>query len=179
MRRFPLSLAGLLLLGLAACQSNDEGPPACGVVAPTVAGGGPTAVYANYQEAKLAFTRRSADGIVIATLEDSNWLKFEGTAEDVQANHRGYFEYGYTSFGVTLRAREFSQPTNETFLLEDSRGARVTSRPVTFKGNLVTIDDRWQYDFDISFQHTITREVTWLRLTRVSDGEFVEWTFGG
>ncbi len=176
---YRLLLLALAVGSLVACNSTNEGPPATGAVAPTVAGGAPTASYAGYQDAKLAFTRQSADGIVIATLEDSSWLRFEGPAEQVQANHKAYFEYGYTTFGVTLRARSFTRPTTEQFLLEDSTGARVSSRPVTFKGNLVTVDDRWQYDFDLSFRHTITRDVTWLKLTRISDGEFVEWTFGG
>ena len=54
---------------------------------------------------------------------------------------------------------------------------RVSARPVTFKGNLITVDDRWQYEFDIAFRHTVTKDVKWLKLTRVADGEFVEWTF--
>lgn len=164
-----------LLACLPACNSNDDGPPATGQVTPTVAGGAPTAAFAGYQEAKEAFTRGSADGILIATLEDAAWLKFEGPPDEVEANHRAYFEYGYTAFNVILRAREFTRPTTETFLLEDNTGQRVNARPITFKGNMTMIDDRWQYEFDLAFRHTITKDTQWLKLTRVSDGEFVEW----
>ncbi len=159
----------------AACNSNDEGPPATGQVTPTVAGGGPTASFPGYMEAREAFTRGSADGVVIATLEDAAWLKFEGPPDEVEANHKAYFEYGYTAFAVVLRAREFTRPTTETFILEDSTGGRVSARPVSFKGNLTTVGDRWQYEFDLAFRHTITKDLQWLKLTRVSDGEFVEW----
>lgn len=171
----PVPCLALAVLLVAACNSNNDGPPATGQVTPTVAGGAATATFPGYQEAKAAFTRGSKDGVVIATLEDAAWLRYEGPAEQVEQNHRAYFEYGYTTFNVVLRAREFTRPTTETFLLEDSSGARVSARPVSFKGNLVTVDDRWQYEFDLAFRHTITKDIAWLKLTRVADGETVEW----
>lgn len=179
MRHAPLlRISSLLLLvsSLAACNSNESGPPTTGNVTPTVAGGSATTGFAGYQEAKEAFTRGSEDGVLIATLEDAAWLRFEGSPEEVQENHKAYFEYGYTSFKVILRAREFTRPTTETFILEDSAGARISARPVTFNGNLITVDDRWQYEFDLAFRHTITRDVQWIKLTRAIDGEYVEWT---
>ncbi|MDA1195332.1 MAG: hypothetical protein O2894_09110 [Planctomycetota bacterium] len=175
MHRLACLLVALATLG--GCQTDPNAPKATGQVTPTVAGGAAPASYPGYVEARQAFTRQSADGVVIATLEDSAWLRFEGPPEQVEANHRAYFEYGYTAFAVVLRARSFTRPTTEEFLLEDSTGRRVAARPVGFKGNLITVDDRWQYEFDLAFQHTISRDVTWLKLTRISDGEFVEWTF--
>ena len=177
MPRVPaLALATAALFAcLPACQSGPKGPPATGQVTPTVAGGAPTATYDGYQAAKEAFTRGSKDGVLIATLEDAAWLRFEGPPDEVEANHRAYFEYGYTAFAVVLRARDFTRPTTETFLLEDSSGARVSARPHSFKGNMTMVDDRWQYDFDLAFRHTITKDTQWIKLTRVSDGEFVEW----
>lgn len=174
-----LRLPGLLLLivalATAACNSNDDGPPATGQVTPTVAGGAPSPGFTDYQTAREAFTRGSPDGVVIATLEDAAWLRYEGPAEEVEKNHRAYFEYGYTTFKVILRAREFTRPTGETFLLEDSQGARVSARPLSFRGNMTTVGDRWQYEFDLAFQHTITKDTQWIRLTRVADRESVEW----
>ena len=165
----------LFVAFLPACNSNEGGPPSTGQVTPTVAGGGPTTGYANYMEAKQAFTRGSKDGVLIATLEDAAWLRFEGSPEEVEQAHRAYFEYGYTTFQVVLRAREFTRPTTENFVLEDSNGARVNARPISFKGNMTMVDDRWQYDFELAFRHTITKDTRWLKLTRVADGEFVEW----
>ena len=175
MRHFPWIAVVVCLL--AGCQGDKNAPPAVGPVAPTVAGGGEGATFADYQAGRKAFTRRSESEILEATLEDASWLRFEGSAEDVQARHRAYFEYGYTSFQIVLRAKEFTRPTDEIFILEDSQGARASNKPVSFQGNLTLVQDRWQYTFDLSFQHTITSDTQWLKLTRAVDGSFVQWQF--
>ena len=170
-----LTILALLVLAVG-CTSDESGPPAAGVATPTVAGG-PTPTYVDYGTAREAFTRRSADEVLLATLEDAAWLRFEGDAETVQQNHRAYFEYGYTTFQVTLRAKEYTRPTAETFVLQDDQGARVEGKPVKFQGNLKPVSDRWQFQFELSFQHAITKDTRWLRLTRVMDGSSVEWSF--
>jgi hypothetical protein len=185
MRRALYSVLVLAVFGLpasvllAGCYGNDDGPPSTGQVAPTVAGGAQTAGYGGYQQAKQAFTRGSEDGVLIAVLEDVTWLKYEGSAEDVEKDHPGYFEHGYTTFEVTLRAREFTRPTEETYVLEDSNGARATAKPLTYKGGMMPVSDRWQFEFNLSFSHAITKDTRWIRLTRVKDGEAVMWTLGG
>jgi hypothetical protein len=165
-----------LLLFAAGCTGTEGGPPATGAATPTVAGGAAPA-YADYTTAREAFTRRSEDEILGATLEDASWLRFEGDAEAVQQKHRAYFEYGYTSFQVVLRSKEYTRPTDETFLLEDDTGMRVEGKPVTFQGSLKLVRDRWEFIFDLSFRHAITKDTKWLRLTRLKDGTKVEWTF--
>jgi hypothetical protein len=177
MQRTSIALALLTVLACG-CNSGPAPFPASGACTPTCAGGA-TASFAAYKEAKDAFTRMSEDEVLVATLEDAAWLRYEGDPETVQANHRAYFEYGYTTFQVVLRAKEFSQPTKEEFVLEDSAGARVVGRPVTYQGALKPAGDRWEYTFTLSFQHAITSDLRWLKLTRVADGAFVEWTFPG
>jgi len=170
----------LMILALAtvvgACSSDKKGPPATGSATPTVAGSAGPA-YADYAAAREAFTRRSEDEVLGATLEDASWLRFEGDAETVQSKHRAYFEYGYTTFKVVLRSREYSRPTDEEFLLEDDTGQRAISKPLTFQGNLQLVGDRWQFTFDLSFKHAITRETKWIRLTRVKDNASIDWQF--
>jgi len=170
-----LWILGLLLIGTG-CTGSEGGPPASGAATPTVAGGA-APVYADYASAREAFTRRSEDEVLGATLEDASWLRFEGDPDTVQQKHRAYFDYGYTSFQVVLRSKEYTRPTEEVFLLEDDAGARVEGKPVTFAGNLKPVRDRWEFRFDLSFQHAITRDTKWLRLTRVRDATKVEWTF--
>ncbi len=110
-------------------------------------------------------------------MEDTSWLKFEGDPDTVQKNHSAYFEYGYTTFQVVLRSRDFTRPTMEAFMLEDGRGARIAGKPISFTGGMRPVNDRWQYTFDLSVNHALGRDVKWVKLTRVSDGESVEWKF--
>jgi hypothetical protein len=126
-------------------------------------------------QAREAFTRRG--GSVTAVLEDASWLRFEGDPATVEASHPAYFEYGYTTFLVELRSEAFSQPTAETFMLEDSTGKRLSGRPLSYEGAQVLVDDRFFSTFSLSFQHVISADVRWIRLTRVLDGSTVEWTF--
>ena len=168
----------LLLPCLVACQGNEaKGPSAKGSCVPTCAGGAQAPAFSSYQAGREAFTRMSPGGVLTATLEDAIWLRFEGDPATVQKAHRAYFDYGYTTFQVILRAKEFSQPTLEAFVLEDSTGARIAGKPLTYQGNMKTVDDRWQYAFNLSFDHTISKNVRWLRLSRMRDGESVEWSF--
>ena len=167
-----------LLLLLVACQSGGDGPGATGRCLPTVAGGSqPT--YTTLGEGREAFTRRSENDVLTATLEDAAWLRFKGDPATVEKEHRAYFEYGYTTFQVLLRVREFTQPTKETFTLTDSNGARVAGKPVKYQGSATLVEGLWQYSFDLSFQHTLTLATRSIKLTRDADGSFVEWTFGG
>ncbi len=168
----------IVLTVLGGCQSGGEQiAQPTGYCQPTCAGRA-CAEFADYETAREAFTRQSKDKVLLASLEDASWLRFEGTPDEVAEKHKAYFDYGYTTFAVVLRAKEFSQPTKEVFLLEDSTGKRVTGKPLTYRGALQRVDDRWTYTFSISFQHTITSEIQWLKLTRMADGEFVEWQFG-
>lgn len=179
MRRSPLlapTLALLAALVLPACQGNQPKYLPSGDVAPTVAGA-QAAAYADAAAAKKAFTREQ--GSVTATLHDAAWLRFLGSPEEVEKAYPAYFEYGYTTFDVELRAEGFTQATNETFLLEDGLGARLTSRPLRYEGARELVDNKWFSVFQVSFQHSLTREVPWIRLTRVADGSAVEWVFHG
>ena len=80
-------------------------------------------------------------------------------------------------FQVELRSKEFTQPTAEVFLLEDSKGRSIPGSPIRFDGSPVLVDDRYFSTFQLSFQHAISREVAWIRLTRTCDGSSVEWQF--
>jgi hypothetical protein len=166
-----------LVLGLAAvaaCQKPPVIAPPKGDVVPTVAGG-TGATYPTLQAARTAFTRQN--GTITATLEDASWIRLEGDPDGAEARHRAYFEYGYTTFQVVLQVKEFVQPTAETFVLEDSLGARHVGKPISFSGGMIMDNDRWTYRFDLSFPHAMTREVQWLRLTRAADGSVLEWAF--
>lgn len=167
-------LLGLMLPLVVACRGGPSAPSPTGVVQPTVSGVAPP-TFGNLDEGRRAFTR--ACGSLTAVLEDASWLAFEGDPSTVEANHRAYFQYGYTTFQVELRSKEFTQPTQETFLLEDSAGRRIPGQPICFAGSPVLVDDRYFSRFQLSFQHTISRDLQWIRLTRVVDGSSLEWTF--
>lgn len=169
-------LVVLLLAAATGCQNRPpgEGVPG-GDVSPTVAGG-PEASFASFQEAKLAFTRSA--GTLTATLEDAAWIRLEPNPAQAEQRHRAYFEFGYTSFEVTIRSLRFTQPTAEEFLLEDSLGGRLTSKPISYEGAMRLEENQWWTNrFSVSFAHTLTADVRWIRLTRVSDGSQVEWAF--
>jgi hypothetical protein len=176
MRRPALALLLATSAALAACQQGGPPPPPPGgTVVPTVAGGAPTESYADLEAARKAFTRSC--GSVTAVLEDASWIRLEGPTEDVVKRHRAYFEYGYTSFDVTLRSQGFTQPTQEEFLLEDSQGARLSGKPLCYEGAMKLEENQWwRNHYSLSFRHAITADVRWIRLTRVSDGSKVEWT---
>ena len=175
MPRLVLLVFLTVLLSLTGCQSGPRGPQPTGWVQPAVAGRTPMS-FRGLQEGRDAFTRRSDS--MTALLEDSSWLRFEGEEACVVANHRAYFEYGYTTFQVELRSREFARPTKEKFILEDSAGARAESTPVSFQGAPLLVDDRYFSTFILAFRHMITADLEWIRLTRPEDGSWVEWRFG-
>lgn len=178
LRRCSPCLALLLAAGaFGACQSQTTSPPR-GECAPTVEGcaGGS---YASAEAARSAFTRQAPDGTLTATLEDVAWLRFEGDEDAIVKKHRAYFEQGYTTFEMGSFTKDFVQPTAETWVLEDSAGARVTSRPVSYQGAMGMENERYAARFSLSFRHAITKDLTWLRLTRATDGTRLEWTFPG
>ena len=39
---------------------------------------------------------------------DAAWLRFEGTPDEVERNHRAYFEQGYTTFQVQIDTDDFN-----------------------------------------------------------------------
>lgn len=171
MRRLLTLLCLLVLIG---CTSGRRGPPQEGFVQPTVAGMEPM-TFESLEAGRMAFTR--VGGSLTAVLEDSAWLMFEGEPRIVEQNHRAYFEYGYTAFVIELRSETYTNPTTETFVLEDNLGRRIPGSPICFQGAPQLVDDRYYSSFALAFQHMITREVEWIRLTRPADGSFVLWNF--
>ncbi len=169
--------AALLGVCLSGCASGPRYEPK-GPCAPTCAGrtGGD---YASYEAGRAAFTRATADGSFTATLEDVAWLRHEGDEESLLTKHRAYFQQGYTTFEVLLRTKDFTQPTAETFVLQDSKGTRLQGRPVTYQGAMGLEQEKYASRFSVSFRHAITADLEWLRLTRTADGGTLEWTFGG
>jgi len=172
--RVAYGLAGLLVL--AACQGSGQVAPPTGAVLPTVAGA-PGMTFKNGAEARRAFTR--ASGSLIATLEDSAWLRFEGEPQTVAREHRAYFDYGYTTFDVEINHNEFVQPTSEVFILEDSCGARLTGKPTCYNGSPTLKNGKYVTTFSLSFQHVLHRGIQWIRLSwpRPQNGSSVEWRF--
>lgn len=168
-------LAALLSLVLAGCSSSAKGQ-AYGPCVPTVAEG-PASSYADAASARAAFMRVDEAGEVEAVLEDVAWLRYEGDEESVVRKHRAYFEQGYTTFVVTLRTRDFTQPTAEQFLLTDSQGTTLPGRPLTYAGTMGQEGERFAARFSLSFRHVITREVGWVRLKRLASGSEMVWTF--
>ncbi|MCA9315174.1 MAG: hypothetical protein R3F05_13465 [Planctomycetota bacterium] len=165
-----------LALSLVGCQGSTARLPAGGSVQPTVAGRAPVA-WADAATARDAFTRQAPDGTVTATLQDASWLRFEGPPEEVEERYRAYFLEGYTTFDVILVTEEFGKPTDETFLLEDSAGRRAVSRPFRYDGQMGSGRGGFASHFELSFQHAITQDTRWVRLTRQSTGTSVEWRF--
>jgi hypothetical protein len=168
-------VAALASAVAAGCQNAPTSPPK-GPCAPTVEGAA-TGGYAGYQDARSAFTRSTKDGSMVATLEDVSWLRFEGDEEELMKKHRPYFEQGYTTFEMSSFTKDFVQPTSETFVLEDSAGARVTSRPISYNGTMGMENERYAARFSLSFRHSLTKDLGWIRLTRVTDGLTLEWVF--
>jgi hypothetical protein len=169
------SLPWIAFLALAACQQGPPPPPPTGSVTPTVAGGA-DASFATAEAARSAFTRSC--GSVTAVLEDASWIRYECAPSEAEKRHRAYFEYGYTTFDVTLRSRHFTQPTAEEFILEDSQGARLSGHPLSYQGAMkLENNEWWTNQFTVSFPHVLTSEVRWIRLTRTSDGSKVQWDF--
>lgn len=176
-RRLVMSLlACACVIALAACQGNSPNYRSTGQVTPTVAGG-PAPAYAGYDQARDAFTRTSGDGVLTATLKDAAWIRFEGDPEGALERHRSYFEGVATVFQVVFRPKEHLRVTQEVFILEDSSGLRLTASPKRYEGEMVLVDDRFQFTFDLKYAHAITNDLRWIRLTHQGTGERIEWSF--
>lgn len=174
-RILALALPPLLALGLTACQGASPYAPKA-PCQPTCSGDSGEA-YADFESGHKAFTRATKDGSLTATLEDVSWLRFGGDEATLLKKHRAYFEQGYTTFEVVLRTKDFTQPTAESFVLEDSRGARLAGRPVTYQAGMGMEQEKFANRFSVSFRHAITRDLAWIRLTRTADGGTLEWIF--
>ena len=164
-----------LVFAAAGCTPGAE-HPARGAVRPTVEGGSGPAAFADLETARAAFTRH--DGPLTAILEDAAWIRYEpdpGTAEE---RHAAYFE-GRTAFQVTTVTKAFLRPTEETYVLEDSNGVRLTARPTTYKGEILKFGPaRFLSTFTLEFSHALTKDVKWVRLLRdAPEGGRVEWGF--
>lgn len=177
MLRIALTLLAVGLL-TGACQNRPAPgePRAVGAVLPTVAGRAPAA-FDDGTQARKAFTRRTEDGVFSAVLEDAAWLRFQGTPEEVEESHRAYFKDGYTTFQIQLDTSDFTNPTQETFVLEDSAGRRVFGKGLTYRSSMASGREAFEFMFNVSFQHAITQDTRWLRLTRQRDGKTLAWSF--
>jgi hypothetical protein len=175
-RSLPGAVVLAALLGLAA--------PACtrgtvysrsGALQPTVAGR-PAAAFASLAEARAAFSR--SQGAMTATLKDAAWIRLEPDPQGAAGRHPSYFE-GLTTFEVQVATDEIVRPTQEGYVLEDSTGGRVTATPERFKTDLGEgFGPRVLTEFTITFPHTLSREMRWIRLTREGPGGgTVTWEF--
>ncbi len=170
------------LLALAACAALLSGGctrgktfEASGIATPTVAGGG-AAAYQDVEAAKAAFSRTG--GPLTATLEDVAWIRLEPDTHAAPERHPEYFS-GLTTFLVRLETEKFIRPTEQTFLLEDSTGIRVTSKPESYTGDVQGgFGPRWLAEFKLVFPHTMSKDVRWLKLTLEGvGGATVRWDF--
>ena len=176
MKRAWIALVGLFLVVGCSSGGKKTGPQPMGYVLPTVAGR-QASTFTNGIEAREAFTRRA--GSLQATLEDAVWLRYAGDPETVAKDHCAYFDYGYTTFQVETHCKEFVQPTSETFILEDSCGARLTGSPLCYDSSPRLIQGRFFTAFTLSFRHTLTKDIRWIRLRwpKPADGSTLEWRF--
>jgi hypothetical protein len=170
--RSAVLLAALAAAGLAACTSSA---PKTGEARPTVEGGaGPG--YADLAAAKAAFTR--SQGALTATLVDTAWIRLEPDPHEAETRYPDYFA-GLTTFQVSVETQNFARPTDESFLLEDSTGVSITSKPEKYHHDISRgLGPKHVTSFDLSFRHALSKDVRWLRLTRRGEGGgVVEWTF--
>ena len=174
-----LAIVAASAAGWASLCACSGGPsyPARGDARPTVEGGS-GAGYADFEAARAAFTRNK--GPLTATLSDVSWIRLEGDRAKAEERHRDYFQ-GLTEIDVTLNTEHFARPTEEDYLLEDSTGARVSACPVSYKGDTAKgFGPKHVANFTVTFPHTMSKNVRWLRLTRQApEGGSVEWTFPG
>ncbi len=165
-------------LAMSACQTQPAGNkiPQRASVLPTVAGRA-SPNYSSAVDARDAYTRQSENGSLVAILEDAAWLRYEGTPEQVESKHKSYFKDGYTTFQVVMNPDEFTQPNKEVFILEDSSGRRFRGNPVTYKSAMEWHDRKYRFEFQLSFQHAVSADTRWIKLTREADGSTVRWDF--
>jgi hypothetical protein len=164
-------LAALTLATGAACRT--ESIKARGESAGTVSGAA-GATFADATAAKTAFTR--VGGPMTAILQDAAWIRLEPDPERAEERYPDYFR-GFTTIDVVLRTKAFVQPTKETYLLEDSTGARVTTKPESYRGDtLRDFGPKNEAVFTLVFPHVLSKDATWLRLTREgAEGGVVTW----
>ena len=168
------ALAALLALGAAGCTRGTVYSRS-GTLQPTVAGR-PAATFTTLEQAKAAFSR--SQGAMTATLEDAAWIRLEPDAPGAAKRHPHYFE-GLTTFQIQVATDQIVRPTQENYVLEDSTGNRVASTPALFKTDLGEgFGPRVLTEFTVTFQHTLSREMRWIRLTREGvGGGTVTWEF--
>jgi hypothetical protein len=167
-------LGALVAVLAAACTASA---PARGEARPVVQGGA-AGGYETYEAARAAFTR--SQGPLTATLSDASWIRLEGDREKAEEAHRNYFA-GLTEMEVVLATGHHATPTQEDYLLEDSAGARLTARPVSYKGDVSKgFGPKHMAVFTLTFPHAMSKDVRWIRLTRQApEGGVVEWSFPG
>ena len=163
---------------VAACASACSHGPSYerqGAATPTVSGAAPGR-YADLSAAKLAFTRK--DGPLTALLLDAGWIRLEPDPAKAEERHSEYFE-GFTTIEISLETQGFSRPTDETYLLEDSTGISVTTKPTTYKGDFQRgFGPKFAATFKLVFPHAMSKDVRWIRLTRKApEGGKVSWEF--
>ncbi len=167
-------VAASLLFGLPGC-TRGKTYDAVGSATPTVAGAAP-AQYADVEAAKAAFSR--TDGPLTATLEDVAWIRLEPNTHEAPERHPEYFR-GLTTMIVRVETEVFVRPTEEVYLLEDSTGVRVTTKPESYTGDVKGgFGPRWLAEFKLVFPHAMSKDVRWLTLTREGPkGGKVRWDF--
>jgi len=163
-----LSVGGLAVGCAQAGSFKSKGataPTVSGVVTPP-----PTDPVA----AKTAFTRQ--DGPLTASLLDASWIRLEPDSAKAEERHPEYFQ-GFTVVEVVLQTQNFVQPTKETYLLEDSTAQRVTTKPEVYQGETIRgFGPKHVAEFTLVFPHVISKDVTWIRLTRLgAEGGVVSW----
>lgn len=171
-RRRPVSLVVRAMLPWFAAAGLAAGTSGCatgsqyksrGTATPTVAGA-PAVTYKNLEEARAVFARNA--GPMTAILLDASWIRLEPDPAQAEERHPEYFA-GYTTFDVSLETQTFSRPTDESFLLEDSTGKSVTSKPERYKGDFSRgFGPKFATTFKLVFPHAMSKDVRWIRLSR-------------
>lgn len=177
LRRACLTLVGLGFgFGVVGCS---QGPSydRTGVATPTVSGG-TGAAYADLEAARASFSRK--DGPLTAILLDTAWIRLEPDPSKAEQRHPEYFE-GFTSFEASLETQKFSRPTDEVYLLEDSTGRSVTTKPTAYKGDFQRgFGPKFAATFKLVFPHAMSKDVRWIRLTRKApEAGVLRWEFPG
>jgi hypothetical protein len=164
-------LAAVAVLGAAGCNRGPSYDQRA-TTEPTVAGRS-SASYADFEAAKSAFAR--TDGPMTAVLEDAAWIRLEPDPGQAEQRHPDYAA-GLTSFEVTLETDAFVRPTDETYVLTDSTGRSVTTRPTSWRGGTTPSGRTQVANFTLAFSHVLTGDLDWIRLTRQgAGGGTVQW----
>ncbi len=176
-RRAAFALTAVLgSAGICGCTSG-AGYDKSGSATPTVSGAA-AANYASLDAARKSFSR--SDGPLTAILLDTAWIRLEADPAQAETRYPEYFE-GFTSFEVTLETQTFVRPTDESYLLEDSTGKSVTTKPKAYKGDFQRgLGPKFATTFKLVFPHAMSKDVRWLRLSRTgTEGGKLSWEFPG